>query len=163
VRSNGCGLALALRDLVHIPGELLAGSAFDRSVLKRCSRGTPFRQWKGSVARLFRKSLSDLILRIERLLQGDVRFDSLLDLVKRKTEFTRRTTWSPAPRVPAPHAALACATARQAMKTHAALDRTRLPHDLLPSGGKQRRDHLPVFFGDTHSLSIGPRTRRLVP
>ena len=33
-------------------------------------------------ARLFRKSLSNLIPRIERLLEGEVRFDGLLDLVK---------------------------------------------------------------------------------
>ena len=61
----------------------------------QCSRGTPFRQLEWSVARLFRKSLCNLIPRIERLLQGEVRFDSLLDLVKRETEFTRRTIWSP--------------------------------------------------------------------
>src|SRR6267143_5131551 len=59
----------------------------------------PFCQLKQSVARLFRKSLCNLIPRIERLLQGELRFDILLDLVKRETEFTRRTTWSPAPRV----------------------------------------------------------------
>ncbi len=43
-----------------------------------------------------------LIPRTERLMQGNVRFDSLLDLVKRETEFTRRSTWSPAPRVGSP-------------------------------------------------------------
>jgi hypothetical protein len=62
----------------------------------------PFRQLKLSDARMLRKSLCNLIPRIERLLQGEVRFDSLLDLVKRKTEFTRRTTWSRAPRVDSP-------------------------------------------------------------
>jgi hypothetical protein len=45
-------------------------------------------QLKWSVARLFRQSMCNLIPRIEHLLQGDVRFDSLLDLVKRETEFT---------------------------------------------------------------------------
>ena len=59
----------------------------------------PFRQLKQSVARLFRKSLCNLIPRIERLLQGEVRFDTLLNLVKRETEFTRWTAWSPLPRV----------------------------------------------------------------
>jgi hypothetical protein len=48
----------------------------------------PFRQLKQSLARLFRKSLCNLIPRMERLMQGNVRFDSLLDLVKRETEFT---------------------------------------------------------------------------
>ena len=74
----------------------------DRSVLKQCSRGTPFRQLKWSVARLFRQSTCNLIPRIERLPQGELRFDSFLDLVKRETEFTRRTTWSSAPRVGSP-------------------------------------------------------------
>jgi hypothetical protein len=54
------------------------------------------------MARLFRKSLCNLIPRIERLLEGEVRFDGLLDLVKRETEFTRRTTWASAPRVGSP-------------------------------------------------------------
>jgi hypothetical protein len=58
-----------------------------------------FRQLKPSLSRLFRKSLCNLIPRIEGLLQREVRFDSMLDLVKRETEFTRRTTWSHAPRV----------------------------------------------------------------
>jgi hypothetical protein len=62
----------------------------------------PLRQLKESVRRLFRKSLCNLIPRIERLLQGEVRLDSLLDLVKSKTEFTRRTRWSPAARVGSP-------------------------------------------------------------
>jgi len=57
----------------------------------------PFRQLKQSVARLFRQSLSNMIPRVERLLQGHVWFDSLLDLVKREAEFTRRTKWTPAP------------------------------------------------------------------
>jgi len=57
----------------------------------------PFRQLEQSVARLFSKSVCNLIPRIKRLLQGEVRFDSLLDLVKCETEFTRRTTRSPAP------------------------------------------------------------------
>src|SRR6266567_8149369 len=70
--------------------------------MERCSRGLPFRQLKQSDARLFRKSLCNLIPRIERLLQGEVRFDSLLDLAKRETEFTGRTTWSPTPRVGSP-------------------------------------------------------------
>ena len=44
-----------------------------------------------------------------------------------------------------------------------ALDRTRLPRHLLPSCGKQRRENLPVFFGNTHSPRIGPRTPKPVP
>ncbi len=59
----------------------------------------PFRQLKASIARLFRKSSCNLIPRIERSLQGEVRFDGFLDLVKRETKFTRRTTWPLAPRV----------------------------------------------------------------
>ena len=51
------------------------------------------------MARLFRKSLCNLIPRIEGLQEGDVRFDGLLDLVKRETEFAGRTAWPPAPRV----------------------------------------------------------------
>ncbi len=70
--------------------------------MERCSRGVPFRQLKQSDARLFRKSLCNLIPGIQRLLQGEVRFDSLLDLAKRETEFTGRTTWSPTPRVGSP-------------------------------------------------------------
>jgi hypothetical protein len=62
----------------------------------------PFRQLKESVARVFRKSLCNLIPRIERLLQGEVWFDSLLDLVKGETEIPRRTPWSPAPKVGRP-------------------------------------------------------------
>jgi hypothetical protein len=34
------------------------------------------------------QSMRNLIPRIERLPQGEVRFDSFLDLVKRETEFT---------------------------------------------------------------------------
>jgi hypothetical protein len=45
----------------------------------------------------------------------------------------------------------------------AKLDRTRLPSHLFPSDGKQRREHLPVFFGDTHAPSIGPPTLKPVP
>jgi hypothetical protein len=59
----------------------------------------PFRSIEAVAYRLFRESLCNLIPRIERLLQGEVRFDSLLDLLKRETEFTRWTTRSPAPRV----------------------------------------------------------------
>jgi len=76
----------------------------DPSVLERYSRGTLFRQLEQSIARVFRKSLSNLIPRIERLLDGEVRFDGLLGLVKRETESTRRTTRPPAaarPRVDA--------------------------------------------------------------
>jgi len=40
--------------------------------------------------------------RIDCLPQGEVRFDSLLDMVKRETEFRRQTTWSRAPRVGIP-------------------------------------------------------------
>jgi hypothetical protein len=54
------------------------------------------------VARLFRKSLCNLIPRIQRLLQRKVRFDSLPYLVQSETEFTARTPWSPAPRVVRP-------------------------------------------------------------
>lgn len=59
-------------------------------------------QLKESVARLFREGLCNLVPRRERLLQGEIRFDSLLDLVKRETKFTRRTAWSHAPRVGSP-------------------------------------------------------------
>ena len=51
---------------------------------------------------VFRKSFCNLIPRIERLLQGKVRFDSLLDLLQHETEFTRRSSWSPAARVGSP-------------------------------------------------------------
>jgi hypothetical protein len=80
---SACSAKASKKQMITKPG-----SAFDRSVLTRRSRGTPFRQLKGSVARLFRKSLCNLIPRIEPLLQRDVWFDSLLDLVKRETEFT---------------------------------------------------------------------------
>lgn len=42
----------------------------------------PFRQLKRPAPRFFRKSPCNLIPRIESLLPGEVRFDSLLDLVK---------------------------------------------------------------------------------
>ncbi len=60
------------------------------------------RQLKQSVARLFREGFRNLVPRRERSLQRNVRFDGLLDLVKRETEFTRRTAWSHAPRVGSP-------------------------------------------------------------
>ena len=50
-------------------------------------------------SRLFRKSLCNLIPRIEGSLQAEVRFDSVLDLVQRESELTRLTIWSRARRV----------------------------------------------------------------
>src|ERR1017187_8750395 len=46
------------------------------SVLEWCSREIPLRQLKSSLARLFRKSLRNLIPRVKGFLQGEVRFDS---------------------------------------------------------------------------------------
>jgi hypothetical protein len=34
---------------------------------------------------------------------------------------------------------------------------------LPPSFGKQRRENVPVFFGNTHTSSTGPRTLEAVP
>jgi hypothetical protein len=45
----------------------------------------------------------------------------------------------------------------------AKLDRTRLPSHLFPSDGKQRPQHLPVVFDDTHSPRMGPQTLELFP
>ncbi len=62
-------------------------------------QGMPLLQLKQSGARSLFKGAGDLIPGIERFQYGDLRFDSLLDLVKRETELTPWATCPPAPRV----------------------------------------------------------------
>jgi hypothetical protein len=54
------------------------------------SKRNAIRQLKYSGARFFRESFRNLIPRRQRLLQGNMRLDGLLDLVQSKTEFTPR-------------------------------------------------------------------------
>jgi len=83
------------RERVHDSGwnAYLTGNKFRiRSAFEWCLRDVPFRQLKPSLARSLRKSLCNLIPRIDGFLQRELRFDSLLDLVKCETEFPRRAT-----------------------------------------------------------------------
>ena len=83
-----------MRSLWPTRNRLPGGGRF-RSGVEAIVARYAIRQLKQSFARLFRKSLCNLIPRIERLLQGEVRFDSLLDLVQRETEFSDGLYGSP--------------------------------------------------------------------
>jgi hypothetical protein len=59
-------------------------------------------QYEKATARFNRRIGVCSAKRIKRLLQGEVRFDGVLDLVNGKAEFTGRTTWPSPPGIGSP-------------------------------------------------------------